>query len=256
MSRINTFTPNDPEYYAEVFSKTSRPADRRQPSGPQSCIDIPGIQDVDDSVAKRLQTLLHVIADISLCKRGNFCATTACLKYNGDTLETRLFIAFNHENDTAAGRCSDHLNTIFEMLRKVDYTPPERGSPKFIEETSKPDFFRVCEAIHNYSFDIFAYRVNKREHKLSEIRGYVEKDVTHFTDRERRTLLTFLLHVDGIIKIVAKSQARKRLRFNVMDVLLSIYRFWTTNDLLPEDELADNKPTLLGRLDSWLAKRA
>ena len=38
------------------------------------------------------------------------------------------------------------------------------------------DYAKICKAIHYYSFEIFRYRVTKREHKLSEIQGYIKRD--------------------------------------------------------------------------------
>ena len=61
---LSTSTPGNPDYYSELLSKISRPADWRQPS-----IDVPaGIQEVHHGsvAAKRLRTLLDAIASISL----------------------------------------------------------------------------------------------------------------------------------------------------------------------------------------------
>ncbi len=74
---MSEHTPDDPEYYAELLQKSSRPADRRQQTNQQSCGNIPGIQNVDDELSKRLRTLLDVIADISICEHGNVSATMA-----------------------------------------------------------------------------------------------------------------------------------------------------------------------------------
>lgn len=167
MAEPIVLTPDDPEYYAELLSKPSRPANRRQPSSQN-------IQNVDDELTKRLQTLLDVLAHISTCQHGNVSAMMASLIHDGGILKMRLYIVFNHENDDAATLCRNHLETIFQMLRQVTYTPSDRGSPKLIAKTLKKDFFEICGAIHSDSFDIFAYRVNKRKHKLSEIRGYIE----------------------------------------------------------------------------------
>jgi hypothetical protein len=87
-------TPADPEYYAELLQKSSRPANRQQQINQQSCGNIPGIQNVDDELSKRLRTLLDVIADISICKRGNVSATMASVIRDGDVLKTQLYIVF------------------------------------------------------------------------------------------------------------------------------------------------------------------
>jgi hypothetical protein len=188
---------DEPEFYAELLSKIPRPANRRlQPSGEQSCSDIPDIQDFDFALSRRLQTRLDAVADISLCQRGNVSATMVSLKHYAvtDTLETKLYIVFNHENDDSAGYCDQHLQNIFTMLREVpDKTPETGGSPKDIADKLEDDCIGICTEIHNYSFDIFHHRVIKREGWLVNIRGYIEQDQTKFTDQERSTLLLFLV---------------------------------------------------------------
>jgi hypothetical protein len=191
----------DPEYYAELFCKIPRLLNRRvQP-------DISGSQGVDGLLSRRLQTLLDAVADISLCQRGNVSATMAYLKDINGSLETRLYIVFNHKNDEAAHRCPQHLQVIFNMLRQVPNKPPATdGSPKVMSNELENEFVDICRAIHNYSFDIFAHRVTKREHKLSDIRRYIELDQTHFTAQQRSTLVVFLKNVGSIIKHVARAQ--------------------------------------------------
>jgi hypothetical protein len=181
----------------------------------------------------------------------------ACLKDDKGTLETRLYVVFNHEDDEAARRCPQHLQVIFNMLRQVPYKPPAMyGSLKVIANELEDDFIEICRAIHNYSFDIFAHRVTKREHKLSDIRGYIELDRTHFTSQHRSTLVAFLEDVDRIIMNVANAQTTKQLSTISIKMLLSMYLYWTEHDLLPKDSLAHNKVTLLDNADAWLSDGA
>ena len=84
----------DPEYYAELLKnaewlkkKLSRLDIRRMPSNEQPCPDIPGIQDIDSPLAWHLQTLLDVLANISLCHRGNVSTMMASLKDDNGTPE-------------------------------------------------------------------------------------------------------------------------------------------------------------------------
>jgi hypothetical protein len=187
----------DPEYYAELLGKIPRLAERRLSSDGQSCPDIPG-KNFDVALFRRLQTLLDAVADISLCRRGNVSATMASLTSDTDTLETKLYIVFNHENDESSLRCSEHLQNIFSLLRKVPHKPPAIGSPKEVVNDLRDDHAEICKAIHNYSFDIFRYRVTKHEDSLSDIRGYIEQ-TNDFLDQQRSALLIFLQHVDRII---------------------------------------------------------
>jgi hypothetical protein len=246
----------DPEYYAELLSVTPRDVNRRLLSNEHPCPDVPGIHGVDAPLAERLQTLLDVVADISLCQKGNVSATMACIKQDKDALEIQLYIAFNHENDEAARSCPKHLQSIFGMLHQVPYQPPATdGSPKVIAKELEGKLFEICRAIHNYSYDMFKYRVNKRKHKLSQIRGYIEQESTYFTPQQRYTLVYFLKHVDMIIKVV-DTQATKQLSYMHIQMLLNIYWYWTNHNLLPNDRLADNKVTLLDHADEWLAQGA
>jgi hypothetical protein len=244
----------DPEFYAEIFCKISRLADRHLPS---SCPDVPGIQEVDGPLTQRLQTVLDAIADISLCEHGNVSATVACVKDDNGSVETRLFIIFNHEDDEASRRCKQHLEVIFNMLRRVPYKPSATGgSSKVIADELKNDFIEICKVIHEYSFNIFTHRVTKREHKLSEIRTYIEEDRTHFTPQQRTTLLAFLEDVDLIIKSVAQAQTTKKLSTTVIKMLRAMFSYWTKHDLLPKDLQADKKLTLLDNADALLADGA
>ena len=71
MSGINqpiSIGAEDPEYYGELLMKTCRPAKLRLPSGELSWPDVFGIHGPQ---ARRLQSLLDVVADVSLYKQGN-----------------------------------------------------------------------------------------------------------------------------------------------------------------------------------------
>ena len=255
--QLTLIDAEDPEYYAELLCKIPRPANRRLPSDGRSCPDIPGIQNVDIALSQRLQTLLDAVADISVCQRGNVSATMASLKDSTGILDTKLYIVFNREYDESAFGCYEHLQNIFDMLRQVPYRPPAMdGSLKVIANELEDNYIEICKAIHNYSFNIFHYRVTKREHKLSEIRGYIERDQTNFTDQQRSTLLLFLRDVDQIITITTESQTTKQLSDIDIKIFLRLYSYWNRHNLLPEDPSADNNVTLLDRADTWLDESA
>jgi hypothetical protein len=126
---------NDPEYHSELLRNlnTSRLANRHLPSDKRPCPDIPGIQGINSPLSRRLQTLLDVLADISLREHnGNVSATMASLTDNCGTLETQLYIVFNRElGDEEVHDCRQHLETIFDKLRQVPHERPATdGSPK------------------------------------------------------------------------------------------------------------------------------
>ena len=247
----------DPEYYAELLSVITRDANRCLLSNEHSCSDIPSIQGVDLPLAQRLKTLLDVVADISLCRRGNVSATMACIKPYNDTVEIQIYIAFNHENDEAAVSCTEHLQSIFEMLHQVRYRPSTTNdSSRVIGKELEDELVEICGAILNYSYDIFKYHVNKRKDKLSQIREYIVQGSAHFSSQRHSTLVEFLEHVVMIINIVADAQATKQLPDMDIQMLLNIYSYWTNHNLLPDDPLANNKSTLLDEADAWLAEGA
>jgi hypothetical protein len=255
--QLISIDPEDPEYFADLLHKIPRTANRRLASDGQSCPDVPGIQGVDVALTRRLQTLLDAVADISLCQRGNVSATMASLKDNAGTLETQLYIVFNHQKDESDVHCPQHLQNIFNMLHLVPYIPPATGdSPKVIADELESNQIEICQAIHNYSFDVFCHRVAKRGHKLSQIREYIEQDQTdYFSDQQRETLLTFLYHVERIITMT-KTMTTNQFPTSYIKVLLGAYSSWTHKGLLPKDSPADNKLTLLDRADTWLAESA
>jgi hypothetical protein len=183
----------------------------------------------------------------------------ACLKNVKDegTLETQLYVVFNHGRDTAYRDCRQHLDSIFESLRQIPYQAPATArSPMVIANDLMDNLTAICEAIHNYSFRIFAYRVNKRLSKLSAIRGHIEEDRGEFTPQQRSVLMKFLRHVEAIIEIVTNAQATEHLSTIEIQTLIKIYSYWTKHNLLPKDSLADDKlkVTLLDNADAWLAE--
>ena len=127
MSGINQLTSigtEDPEYYAELLRENPGLTSWHLPSDGPSCLDVPGIWNVYDPLTQRLQILLDVVADISLCQRGNISATMACLMPDKGSIEMQLYIVFNHKGDGAARSCPQNLELIFGMLRRVPYQPP------------------------------------------------------------------------------------------------------------------------------------
>jgi hypothetical protein len=128
------------------------------------------------------------------------------------------------------------------------------GSPKVIADDLMDNLTAICAAIHNYSFRIFAYRVNKRLSKLSAIQEHIDQDRTHFAPEQRSTLMMFLEHVEGIIRTVATAQATEQLSSSVIQMLLKTYSYWKKHNLIPKDPLAKNRFTLLDAADAWLAE--
>ena len=131
-SQLVSIGAEDPVFYTEFLRKTPGIANQRLPSDERLCpfSRRPRHSGHQDTLARRLQKLLDDIAAISICKKGNVSATTACLKDDKGTLETQLYIVFNHEEDEAPRRCGQHLQSIFKMLQKVPYQPLQWTAPR------------------------------------------------------------------------------------------------------------------------------
>jgi hypothetical protein len=171
------------------------------------------------------------------------------LKRNCTSFSTR-------EDGEAAHHCPQHLQTIFNMLSQVPCEPHAAdSSPKVVAESLGTYFIEICREIHNYSFDIFAHRVTKHEKELSKIRGLIKQNQMQFLPEQHSTMMHFLQHVDMIIKAITMAQDTKQLSNIGIDILLSIYLFWTKHNLLLKDSLP-NTPTFLDYVDVWLAGSA
>jgi len=86
------------------------------------------------------------------------------------------------------------------------------GSPEVIAPEFEQNIIKISRAAHSYSFDIFVYRVAKRDHyKLLDIRRCIEQDQEHFNSQDRSTLVAFLGHVELIVMTVPNAQATKNL---------------------------------------------
>jgi hypothetical protein len=130
------------------------------------------------------------------------------------------------------------------------------GSPKVVKEELENNLIEICEIIHNFSFEVFAHRVNKRKKKLSTIMTYIQNDQTQFTPNNRSTLLEFLQDVEAIIMTVDGAQATEQLHITSIQMLRGMHAYWTKKNLLPKDPLAHDQVTLLDTADTWLRSSA
>ena len=95
------------------------------------------------------------------------------------------------------------------------------------------------------------HRVAKHKSCLPEIRRYVEHDERYFTPEERSELKKFFGHVDKIIIIVNVAQATKNPALH--KCLWAFTRtYWKDHNLLPKHPNAEDRPTLLDKVDAWI----
>src|SRR5712672_1409535 len=123
------------------------------------------------------------------------------------------------------------------LTSHLQWTAPRRSS------------LRTCRTTHNYSFNIFARRVNKRKYRLLDIQGYIEQDREHFTSQQRFTLADFLGHYQD-----RRQRGGHETSFHHQH--RNIYSYWSEHNILPKDALAKNKITLLDAADTLLAAGA
>ena len=136
-------------------------------------------------------------------------------------------------------------------FRGGTFTNVSRISP-FFDHVTELLFVSMC---WNYSFEIFAYRIAKRKSCLLEIRRYIELDKhheKHFTPQERSELMEFFGHVDKIIECADAAQATKNLDTDFIRALINAYSYWKMQNLLPKNPLAEDRPTLLNKVDAWI----
>jgi hypothetical protein len=109
-----------------------------------------------------------------------------------------------------------------------------------IMEELSSHYFKICKAIHEYSFNAFAHHITKHYQRFLETRKHIEQDQTHFTHNHRSMLSVFLGHVDLISEYVKEVMSTKCLSTTFMEALQGWYWHWTEHNLLPKD-LPDNE---------------
>jgi hypothetical protein len=92
---VEHIDPTHPVYYGELlwlFTSGQDVPRRILQSQPASDPNVPSPRsNLDPDLVKRLQTLLDVLASISVREKKNIAATSAQLTQAGDTLATHLF---------------------------------------------------------------------------------------------------------------------------------------------------------------------
>jgi len=254
MSRtITCIGPENPSYYSDILQNITSRVDRHSPSQ-RSCQTIPGIQNIDDTLTRRLQSVLDDIARISLCEKGNVSATMACLKQHDDVLQTQLYVVFNHQRDESHRLCRQHLETTFTMLRNIPYKPSEaNNSPQLITNDLMPGLPEICKEIIKHSFGIFTHHVVKRRDEMPRLKMLICQG-TGFKPKQHSILLTFLQEVETIIKFVDEAEEAKQFSIIRTRLLLGFYSSWMKNRLLPKDD--DDTTTLLDAADRFLESEA
>jgi hypothetical protein len=167
--------PTHPVYYGELLWLFTSGQDTPRRIQPAPCPNLPFPRsDRDPDFVKRLQTLLDVLASISVWEKKNVAATSAQFTQAGDTLATHLYVVFNSSNKHSRQSCRSHLWGVFESLRGVEHYPsPADGSSKVIDKRFNDDIAKISSSLHTFSWEVFKHRVIKHREKLESITSLV-----------------------------------------------------------------------------------
>lgn len=248
---VENIDPTHPVYYGELLWLFTSGRDVTRRMQPAPCPNLPfRPSDLDPGLVKRLQTLLNVLADISVWEKRNVAATSAQLTQAGATLATHLYIIFNSSDEGSRRSCRAHLWGIFESLRGVNYYPsPADGSPKLIDERFHDDIAKISSSLHTFAWDVFKPRVTKHGRKLESIKNLITKYSGSFTIADNAALSSFFNDLDEILVSVDRLERVDTVPYMFTNLLHRMYMEWLRNSLLAEDDSGNELLTVLGRLD-------
>jgi hypothetical protein len=250
---VEIIGPTHPVYYGELlwlFTGITWLDVPRRIHQPAPCSNLPFPSDLDSGFVKRLQTLLDVLADISVWEKKNLAATSAQLTQAGATLATHLYVVFNSSDEDSRQSCRTHLWGTFESLRVVKYYPsPDDGSPELIDERFHGDIAEISSSLHTFAWEVFKPRVIKHRKKLESIKGLVTKYPRSFAVDDAAALSSFFGHLDKILVSVDRLENVDTVPTTFTNLLHHMYVVWVQKNILAEHDSGNELPTVLDRLD-------
>jgi hypothetical protein len=247
---VEQIDPTHPVYYGELLwlFTSGRDVPRRQIQ-PAPCPNLPFPPlDRDPDFTKRLQTLLDVLASISVWQKKNIAATSAQLTQAGDTLATHIYVVFNSSDERSRQNCRSHLWGVFESLRGVEHYPsPADGSPKIIDERFNDDIAKISSNLHTFSWEVFKSRVFKHREKLENITILVAEYPD--ADSDKIPLSSFFDDLKRIINVMDRLESLDTAPPVFTDLLHLIYADWVQTKLITEHDSGNEFLTVLGRFD-------
>jgi hypothetical protein len=251
---VEQIDPTHPVYYGELLwlFTSGRDVPRRQIQ-PAPCPNLPFPQlDRDPDFTKRLQTLLDVLASISVQEKKNVAATSAQLTQAGDRLATHIYVVFNSSDEHSRQSCRSHLWGVFESLRGVEnYPSPADGSPKIIDRRFNGDIAKISSNLHTFSWEVFKSRVFKHREKLESITSLVAQYSD--TDGDKTPLSSFFNDLKTIINVMDRLERRVHSLDTTPPVFTKLlhimYADWVQTKLITEHDSGNEFLTVLGRFD-------
>ncbi|KAI0302493.1 hypothetical protein BC826DRAFT_1172733 [Russula brevipes] len=203
--------------------------------------------DRDPDFAKRLQTLLDVLASISVWEKKNVAATSVQLTQAGDTLATHLYVVFNSSNEHSRQSCRSHLWDVFESLRGVEHCPsPADGSPKIMDKRFIDDIAKISSSLHTFSWEVFKHRVIKHREKLESITSLVAQ---YPDNAEKTALSSFFNNLKTILNVMDRLESADTVSPMFTKLLRQMYAVWVRKNLITEHDSGNEHLTVLGRFD-------
>ncbi|KAI0289385.1 hypothetical protein BC826DRAFT_1032404 [Russula brevipes] len=225
--------PTHPVFYGELLwlFTSGRNVPRRQIQ-PAPCPNLPfPPSDRDPDFVKRLQTLLDVLASISVWEKKNVAATSAQLTQAGDTLTTHLYVVFNSSNEHSRQSCRSHLWDIFESLR---------------DKRFNDDIAKISSSLHTFSWEVFKHRVIKHREKLESITSLVAQ---YPDNTEKTALSSFFNNLKTILNVMDRLESADTVSPMFTKLLRQMYAVWVRKNLITEHDSGNEHLTVLGRFD-------
>ncbi|KAI0287896.1 hypothetical protein BC826DRAFT_1041480 [Russula brevipes] len=238
---VEQIDPTHPVFYGELLwlftSGRDVPRHRIQPT--------PSLPFPD--FVKRLQTLLDVLASISVWEKKNVAATSAQLTQAGDTLATHLYVVFNSSNEHSRQSCRSHFLGVFKSLRGVEHYPsPADGSPKIIDKRFNDDIAKISSRLHTFSWEVFKHRVIKHRENLEILTSLVAK---YPHDADKPALSSFFNDLKRILEVMDRLESADTVPQLFTKFLHHTYAVWVRKNLITERDSGNDFSTVLDQFD-------
>ncbi|KAI0294158.1 hypothetical protein BC826DRAFT_1012660 [Russula brevipes] len=239
---VELIDPTHPVYYGELLWLVTSGRDVPRRIQPAPCPNLPFPKsDRDPDFVKRLQTLLDVLASISVWEKKNLAATSAQLTQAGDTLATHLYVVFNSSDEHSRQSCRTHLWGY--------YPSPADGSPKVIDERFDDDIAKISSSLHTFSWEVFKSRVIKHREKLESITSLVAKYHDSIAVADKTALSSFFNDLKRILNAMDRLESVATVPPVFKNMLHNTYAVWVRDELITERDSGNEFSTVLGRFD-------
>jgi hypothetical protein len=202
MSR--SVTIDDPEFFCELLALPSHET-LRQPdidTYPQARCQLPH-QPTEVKLAKRLRVLLDTLATVLVRESGNPAAVAAAIHtHGGDKPEVHLYFTFNHTTAGVLRIASQHVQSIFQNLYRLP-GPLELSTDSLDVRPEDYDIVKdIIRIVHDFCWQLFTKRVNKRRHILHFIEEVLQQDSSHLDNKKLEKYKVLHEILCGVVALV------------------------------------------------------